>query len=146
MNFKVIQFFKKFSIKQMKSTSALVNNQIVGKIGAAEEKLVVSSPFEAMLGCLGNCTIHTIMFYAGKNQVKINNIEVDVVGDYDTDHFLGKIEGRNTFSSITMNTRVYSFEDKSKVHLILEEGHKHCPIMSTLKLAGIEIKSEIKYI
>jgi uncharacterized OsmC-like protein len=146
MNTKAIQFFKNFSSKQMKSTSTLVNNKIIAKVGAAQEQLSIDSPFEAMLGCLGNCTIHTIMFYAGKNKVKIKNIEVDVVGEYDTDLFLGKKEGKNTFSNIDIKTRVYSTEDQSKLNHVIEEGHKHCPVLSTLKLAGIDFKSEIKYL
>ena len=130
----------------MKSTSTLVNNKIVAKIGTAEEQLTVNSPLEAVLGCLGNCTIHTIMFHAGKNKVKINNIEVEVDGVYDTDLFLGKKEGRNTFSTINLKTKVYSSEDQAKVKHVIEEGHKYCPVLGTLKLAGIDIKSDTKYL
>lgn len=113
----------------------------------SKEEIEIKEPLEHLLASAGSCEVHTIKAYAMWNKVQIDDIQVDVKGEYDTDFFRGKKEGNNTFTKIDVEFRIKSSEtDKKKLEETVNKAVEICPVMNTLHLAGIQINKKINYI
>ncbi len=134
-----------YGVKLFKVSVLNENNKSITK--TPTESFEIKAPMEHLLSSAGNCEIHSIQFFAKKNSVRIEKIEIDLKGEFDTDVFLGDKEGRNTFTKIDVEFRIHSTEkDKVKLEEIVKKGIEKCPAMNTLKLAGIEINKNINYL
>ncbi len=109
--------------------------------------LEIKQPLDLLLGALSACEVHSILYNTKSAGIPLEKIEVEVKGEYDLDIYLGKKQGRNTYTSIEVEARIQSnYEDKKKLEESVKKGEEQCPILSTLRLANIPIKSTIKYL
>jgi uncharacterized OsmC-like protein len=106
------------------------------------------SPPEGLLGLLGACKVHSIEYQAKIRKVPIEKITIECKGEYDSEHFMGlKKEGRNTYEFINIETTIQSSEkDKKKLEEAVHKGEEHCPVLNTLKYAGIKITTKYNYL
>ncbi len=112
-----------------------------------KEEYEIKAPLEALLACAGSCEVHSISFFAKKNKIPIEKIEIEIKADFDTDIFTKNKEGINTYSFIDVETKITSLEkDKDRLRETVEMGIKKCPVLNTLNLSGIKINKTIKYI
>ena len=139
-------FKKNFSVKKFVSSSFTDGDIVTSKVGA-NDTLVIKAPLQDLLGVLGTCEINSIKFHAKNNNVVIQKMEVDCKAEYDLNVYLGTSKNPNTYSFIDIETRVLSIEkDRSKLEATVEKGIETCPVLSTLKLAGIKINKSVKYL
>ena len=137
---------KDFSIKKFVSSS-VTNGLQVNSIVGENDTLEIKAPLQDLLAVLGTCEINSIKFHAKFDNVAIEKMQVDCNADYDLDVYLGKTKAPNTYSFIDIQTIISSSEkDKSKLQATVEKGIETCPVLSTLKLAGIKINKSVKYI
>lgn len=117
------------------------------KLAGNPTTIEIKAPLEGVLGSVGACEVHMIELAAKKTKVDIQKIEVDIKGEYDTGVLYGTKKAPNTFDNIDMVTKIYSNEqDKAKLKETVEMGVKMCPVLNTLRLAGIKINEKIEYI
>jgi uncharacterized OsmC-like protein len=134
-----------FSLKKFKTTTDLEGRDLMSSWD--DNKVKLNEPLNVILAALGGCTIHSISAQAKSDNIKIEDIKVEVEGNYDTDYFKRKKEGRNTYENIDVNVSIkVSESDKSRIYKTLEGAEVRCPILQTLKLAGIKINITKKLI
>ena len=123
----------------------LENRKNISFIG--DDKIEIKKPMEMMMAVAGTCEINSIRYFAEIDDVKIKKIDVEVRGEYEMDLLIGKKEGPNTYTSINVDTKIYSEEeDKNKLAQVVQKGIDNCPVLSTLKLSGIKININTHYI
>ena len=111
------------------------------------EKVKLNKPFNSLLAALGGCTIHTITQQADLKNIPIESITVESNASYDVARFYKEIEGNNTFEKIDININLKTSEkDKDKLNSMILEAEKRCPVNQTLRLAGIKINTNTKYL
>ena len=107
----------------------------------------IKAPPDALIGVLSACELHSIMHHVKANAVKVEKIEVNVDAEYDSNRYLEKAPGPNTYSYINIEANIYSSEkDKAKLEKAVAKGIERCPILNTLKLAGVPIKEKVNYL
>ena len=143
-----LNFSKKFftaNTKIFKASTVSEGNKTISKSPSGEFE--IKAPLDALLGCAGSCEAHMIQMMAKKQKVPIEKIEVDVKGEYDLDVIMGVKKGPNTYTQIDVETRIFSSEqDKQKLEQTVKKGMEMCPVLSTLKLAGIKITEKINFL
>jgi uncharacterized OsmC-like protein len=133
-------------IKNFKSTTVAEGTKEKTSIPDLND-IHIKTPLDVLMGALSACEVHSILFQAKKDGVKIEKVEVDAKGQYDLDVYLEKTKGKNTYTQIDVEARIKSSEsDKKKLEEVVQKGEELCPVLSTLRLAGIKINSTIKYI
>lgn len=147
----MIPFFAKsnFIMKVMESTTTSV---VPGKVNLTfknQKGGEVKQPFEFMLGCMDDCKILAIQHQAAKHNIQIDKIVMQSRAVYNKDFILGEKEEneteKNTFKEIETHARIYSSDpDKEKLREVVLKGITCSPIANTLKLAGVNLKSEIE--
>jgi uncharacterized OsmC-like protein len=148
-NFKIFSISKKFMGYGIKSfrISAISENKKTLTNTDSQGQIEIKAPLEQVLASAGTCEIHSIQFFAKKNQVPIEKIDIEVKGDFDMDVFLGEKNGKNTFTNIDVALTIQSSEkDKKKLEETVNKGIEKCPVMNTLHLAGINIKKTVNYV
>jgi uncharacterized OsmC-like protein len=135
----------KSPIKSFQISVATQGNKSICK--TSTEEIEIKEPLEHVLASAGSCEIHTIRAFAFWNKVPIEDIQVDVKGEYDTDLFRGKKTGINTYSKVDVEFRIKSSEtDRKKLEETVNQAIERCPVMNTLHLAGIQINKKINYL
>lgn len=149
-NFKVFSFIKNFSIKisnirTFKVSTYTEDSKCLAKVSSGTYEM--KEPLEMVLANAGACEISTIKYYAKKNKVPIEKIEVDLRAEYDGDIFKDKKEGINTFSKVDVEIKIQSSEkDFKKLDQVIKKAIEKCPIINTLELAGIDVQKNILYL
>jgi len=107
--------------------------------------VLIQHPLDAFAGILSACELHSIMYEAKKSKVSIEKAEIKVIAVYDVDNFTGKnVGGRNTFNSIDVEANITSSEpNKNKLLEVVEKGENLCPLLNTVKLAGVKVNAKI---
>jgi uncharacterized OsmC-like protein len=137
---------RSFAVKTFKIESRLDSARTISKLANGTE-IEIQSPMEHLIASAGTCEIHTIAFFAKQSNIKIEDIKVNLKGEYDLDFFLGKKEGNNTLSSLDVEINIKSSElDRKKLQETVEVAVKRCPLMSTIDLAGVKINKKINYL
>lgn len=131
------------SIKTFKSTTVNESGKEVTSI-PSQGNLEIKLPLEAFVGSISACEVHAILMIAKAQKVTIDKIEIDVKADFDMDVLMGKKEGRNTYTGLELEARVWSKDDKAKVQAVVEKGENVCPLLNTIRLANIPVKQTIK--
>ncbi len=138
---------RNFSLRKFKSITVSDKNGEISKQGDNGSQLSIKQPLQDLLACLGTCEIHSVHFCAKQSQVPIEKMEVNCQAEYDVDLFMGKKEGRNTYSSIDIEVIVSSSEkNREKLDQTVKKGMELCPIYNTLSYAGIRINKTTKYL
>lgn len=138
---------RNFAVTKYKSVTISDKSGEISKMGDKGTELAIKLPLQDLLACLGTCEIHSVHFCAKQSQVAIEKMEVKCQAEYDVDIFLGKKEGKNTYSSIDIDIIVTSSEkNKAKLEETVKKGMELCPIYNTLTYAGIKINKNTKYI
>lgn len=109
--------------------------------------LKIKTPMEAMVGLVTACSAHSIMYYAKVNNIQIEKIEINAEADFDVEVYIGKKEGKNIYEKLNLEANIYSSEkDKEKLMNVVEKGEEKCPLLETLKLAGVKVEVKINYL
>lgn len=133
------------NIKKFNAEVTLENNKSQAKL--SDVAIDIKNPLEMLLGVLGSCELHTLQFYARKQSVMMEKVEIKINAEYDPSFFLGIKEGRNTYEFIDVELNVYSKEeDKKKLTEAVQAGLERCPVANTLKYAGIKFSEKVNYI
>jgi uncharacterized OsmC-like protein len=148
--FYLFSCFKRFSIKisnirTFKVATYTEDSKCLAKVSSGIYEM--KEPMEQVLANAGACEISTIQYYAKKNEVPIEKIEVDLRAEYDGDIFKDKKEGRNTYSKVDVDIKIKSSEkDRKKLEQVINKAIEKCPVVNTLELAGIDVHKKINYL
>jgi uncharacterized OsmC-like protein len=144
---KISRNFNFSTIRNYKGTTIIDLNKNEEITNTNDLNMKIKTPMEAMVGLVSACSAHSIMYYAKLEKVHIEKIEIKANADFDVEVFLGKKEGKNTYEKFNLETNIKSNEiDKDKLSHVVEMGKNKCPLLETLKLAGVKIESKINYI
>lgn len=136
--------FRTFAVKLFKTHNVFENGKTTSTL--SDQSLQINHPIEGLLACAGTCEIGSIGYFAKLNKVPIDKIEVDVNAEYDMEHFAKKKSEPNTYKSINLEVKIFSSEqDKKKLEETVKKGMETCPVLSTIRLAGVPIKENVTY-
>lgn len=91
------------------------------------------NPVEYVLAALGGCLNILITSFAGKYQVEINDVTINVEGDLDPDGFMGKNPAvRPGFQQIRYRIKIDSSSPEANIQRLLEHIESICPVKDTL--------------
>lgn len=91
------------------------------------------NPVELILAALGGCLNILITSFAGKFQVDVKNVAIDVEGDLDPDGFMGKNPAvRPGFQQIRYSIKIDSPSPRVNVDQLLKHIESICPVKDTL--------------
>jgi uncharacterized OsmC-like protein len=145
----LIKFSKRtFAVKNLNSVFSYDKSNANAKTKIGNESFEVKQPLELVLGALSTCEVHSILAQAKQRQVDISKAEVECKGQYDTDTYTEKRKDvPNTYTSVNITAKIQSSEkDKKKLEEAVNKGVQMCPVLNTLKLAGVKINEKIEYI
>jgi len=98
------------------------------------------TPVEMLLGSLAGCISITISAFAPKFHVDIEELSVDVEGDFDPAGFMGlNKDARIGLSSIRYTINLKSKASEDRVQKLIELAKARCPVSDTLQ--GVPIES-----
>lgn len=92
------------------------------------------NPVECLLVALGGCKCIVAKAFAGKNRIKLQNIQIDLEGVMDPDGFLGKNkDAKIGFSKITTRFYIQADNTKEEIEKFVDFIEKTCPVHDTLE-------------
>lgn len=101
------------------------------------------NPVELLLSALGGCVTISLLTFAPKFDVKIQDCRVELEGDLDPDGFLGKNPAaRVGVSHVRFTIHLKTDAPREKVQQLYDYFEKHCPVADTLK--GVPISGVYK--
>jgi uncharacterized OsmC-like protein len=139
---------KSFSQKVYHANSKIIDNKVVSQV-ENEQYQEINNPVASMLGLLSSCETKSIQYFAKKNNIEIKDIIINLEGTFDYSNFYDKDNSiPNTYRDIKADVTIkYSGEkNREKVESIIGFGIDKCPVASTLRLAGVAIRHNLKYI
>ncbi|MGM0432102.1 MAG: OsmC family protein [Spirochaetota bacterium] len=98
------------------------------------------TPLEALLASFGSCISITTLMLAGMMNITIDDIDVEVFGEFDSDGFTGKNPNvRKGFQNIEALVRVKTEADRETIHELLKQVEQTCPVTDTLHGTNIAV-------
>jgi uncharacterized OsmC-like protein len=91
------------------------------------------NPVELLLSALGACQSIVARTYAPKFDIDMQDFNVELEGDLDTDGFLGKSDVRPGYSAIRATYKIETDAPEAKVEEFIQFLEKHCPVGDTLE-------------
>ena len=85
------------------------------------------SPLLLTLGVLGSCIGTVIKFWAAKDGVKIDNIDISMRGNINLCGIFGIGDHKAAFSDLKPVVRLTTSEDQAKIDALLKNVDEHCP-------------------
>lgn len=101
------------------------------------------NPVEAVLGALGACQTIVAFAFAEAKGIDLQEFEVDVEGDLDTDGFLGLSDVRPGCSEIRFNIHVKSSNSEEEIAEFIDFVEKTCPVGDMLENGVKLVRSNI---
>jgi len=140
-------FSRRFSQKVFQATAKKQIDKVVCKVEKEKEQ-EIENPVASILGLLSTCEIKSILFFAKKENIDIQDINISVIGNFDFSNFHGSdLSKPNTYQNINCDVLIKSTEkDMKKLKSIVDIGIEKCPVGNTLKLAGVSINHNVNYI
>ncbi len=134
-----------FTVNQYNVTVTTENHKSIAKI--SDGSIEVKRPLEMLLGVLGACLMHTLKYNSEQDKITFDKAEAKIHAEYDNEIFLEKKAGKNTYSFINVDIYVHTKEsDKDKAIETVKKTFNICPVASTLRLAGIKMNENIKFL
>ncbi|HZJ86725.1 MAG TPA: OsmC family protein [Erysipelothrix sp.] len=91
------------------------------------------TPVELLLSSLGACKCIVAYAYAGFHKIDLQDIRVELEGDFDPDGYMGKNkDAKIGFSEIRSKIYVKSSSDEEDIKKFIEFVDKTCPVADTL--------------
>lgn len=92
------------------------------------------NPVELLLSALGGCVTISLLTFAPKFKVNIQDCRVELEGDLDPDGFLGKNPAaRVGMSHIRFTIHLKTDSPREKVQELYDYFETHCPVADTLQ-------------
>ncbi|NLL20102.1 MAG: OsmC family protein [Clostridia bacterium] len=92
------------------------------------------NPVELLLSALGGCVTISLLVFAPKFDVNIQDCYVTLEGDLDPDGFLGKNPAvRKGFSHIRFTIHLKTDSPRENVQKLYDHFEKNCPVADTLQ-------------
>jgi len=136
---------KTFTVNQYNVTVTTENHKAIAKL--SDTTIEVKRPLEMLLGVLGTCLMHTLKYNSEQDNILFQKSEAKIHAEYDNEILTGKKSGKNTYSFINVDIYVHTKEsDKSKARETAKKTFNMCPVASTLRLAGIKINENKKFL
>ncbi|MHA1267455.1 MAG: OsmC family protein [Candidatus Helarchaeota archaeon] len=85
------------------------------------------SPLLLTLGAIGACIGTVIKFWAAKDGIKIDNIDISMRGDFNLCGIFGIGGHKAAFTNLKPVVRLTTSEDKAKIDELLKNVEAHCP-------------------
>ncbi|MBC8953291.1 OsmC family protein [Xenorhabdus sp. PB62.4] len=99
-------------------------------LGGTDEAM---SPIEALLSAFGACQCIVAKSFARKHKIKLNDIQVKVEGELDTDGFMGKNKNAKLgFSKITSKFYIDADNTEQEIRDFIAFVENHCPVLDTI--------------
>lgn len=99
------------------------------------------TPTAVILATIAGCICIVAKYHAEKKGIKLESMEVDVVGEFDPRGFLGE-DVKSGFQNISITVKVKSPNTEEEIKKFMDFVEKHCPILDTI-LSPPKIKLEI---
>jgi len=105
----------------------------MGKGAQSQSEDKGASPMETFLSSLGGCIIVFLAGFAQKRRLTVNNIRVNIEGDYDPRGMSSSSSGiRPGFQQIRYQVVVESPDSPEAVRKVIDYAIKACPIKDTM--------------
>lgn len=86
-----------------------------------------ASPLLLTLGALGACVGTVIKFWAAKDGIKIDNVDISMRGNINLSSIFGIGDEKACFTDLKPVVRLTTKEDKAKIDALLKNVLDHCP-------------------
>jgi len=102
-----------------------------------------ASPFEVLLSALGGGLMIFLTGLARKKRLTINNIRINVEGDYDPRGMSSSSSGiRSGFQQIRYQVEVDSPDSPEAVRELIEQAARICPIKETIMNGTVVVEAQ----
>ncbi len=101
------------------------------------------NPVEAVLGALGACQTIVAFAFAEAQGIDLQDFQVEIEGDLDTDGFLGLSDVRPGCSEIRSSMHIKSSNTREEIEKFVEFIEKTCPVGDMLENGVKLVESEI---
>lgn len=92
------------------------------------------NPVEALLGTLGACKGIVAQSFARMHNIKLKDIRIEVLGELDTDGFMGKNnQAKIGFSKITTHFYIQADNSDEEIKAFINFIERTCPVFDTIK-------------
>lgn len=89
------------------------------------------SPTAVILATIAGCICIVARYHAKKKGIEIEDMEIDVSGEFDPRGFLGE-DVKPGFQKITINVRIKSPNSEEEIKNFIKFVEDHCPILDTI--------------
>lgn len=94
---------------------------------------VAANPVEHLLAALGSCQVITYQVWAEKLGVRLDGVDISLVGELDLRGFFGTQDGvRPGFESIAVEVQLTGPEPTHRYDELVREVELHCPVLDNL--------------
>lgn len=92
-----------------------------------------ANPVEHLLAALGSCQVITYQVWAEKLGLRLDAVDISLVGDLDLRGFFGTDDGvRPGFGSIALEVQLTGPEPTDRYDELVREVELHCPVLDNL--------------
>ncbi len=92
-----------------------------------------ANPIEHLLAALGSCQVITYQVWAEKLGLRLDAVDISLVGDLDLRGFFGLQDGvRPGFGSIEIEVQLTGPETTDRYDELVREVELHCPVLDNL--------------
>lgn len=130
-------------MKTFKATAKKLDKGMQVEVSAAGFKMIFDEP-EAMggtnqgmnpmsgaLGVMGACQTIVAFMFAKQHGIELEDFYVDIEGDMDMNHLMGKTVGRTGFQEVRYQMHFKSDADEEKLEEFADFIEKTCPVSDT---------------
>ncbi|WP_026698108.1 OsmC family protein [Alkalicoccus chagannorensis] len=97
-------------------------------------------PLGNLLASLAGCETVVANMVAKETQFDLQSIHFDIHGELDPRGLMGQADVRPYFQTVTVHADVKTSEDESRIQELQEKTDARCPVFTTLKAAGVDMK------
>jgi len=90
------------------------------------------NPASLLLASIGGCEVATCIFWAKEIGVKIDALEITLVGSLDGRGMLGIDDVDAGYQKIKNTIKISSSSEEEKIKKLVETVEKHCPVINTI--------------
>lgn len=96
------------------------------------EKNYAMNPMEAILCSLGGCGVITAVNYANKNNIKLNDISIELEGNFDSDGMSGAKSVRPGYEDITCKVILDTDASNEQIDNLIKCINETAPVIDTI--------------
>jgi len=98
------------------------------------------NPLQYMLTALAGCSNVVAHAVAKEMDFDLQDLSIDVSGEFDPRGFMGDPDVRTYFKTVTLNVDVKTTESEERLEELKKQVEARCPVYGTFKAANVTMK------